>query len=55
MEFFGWIWYLLVNIAVFHIEPLSSETFLIVIIVRFWRKDGQSYGAIALNLSKMLQ
>ena len=55
MEFFGWVWYLLVNIAVFYIEPLSSETFLIVVIVRFWRKDGQSYGAIALNLSKMLQ
>ena len=55
MEFFGWVWYLLVNIAVFHIEPLSSETFLIVVIVRFWRKDGQSYGAIAFYLSKMLQ
>lgn len=55
MGFFVWIGYLLIYIAVSDIKPLSSETFLIVIVVRLRCKDGQGYGAIALNLPQMLQ
>ena len=55
MVIFIWVWYLLINITILYIEPFSSETFLIVIFVWIRRKDGKGYGAIALNLSKMLQ
>jgi hypothetical protein len=55
MGLFAWIGYLLIYIAVSDIKPLSSETFLIVIVVRLRCKDGQGYGAIALNLPQMLQ
>ena len=46
---------LLIYIAVSDIKPLSSKTFPIVIVVRLRCKDGQGYGAIALNLPQMLQ
>ena len=55
MGLFAWIGYTLIYIAVSYIKPLSSETFFIVIVVRLRCKDGQGYGAIALNLPQMLK
>lgn len=55
MVIFIWVWYLLINITILYIEPFSSEPFLIVILVWVGRKDGKGYGAIALNLPKILQ
>ena len=55
MIIFTGIWYPLINIAIPDIEPLSSDTILIIFVIRIQSECSQGYWATALYLPKMFQ